>query len=396
MAVRKWRAPVRVLSFSLALTTVLAPHAVWSSAEPARLARPPSPPVPRDPAAGEEAARLLERWAPVFVQHVAPRDAGQDRPTRVDFDGDWVMVNNWANQAHLGTAVPAYAYGGAVLTETHAYLTYSLFYPRDWERPICLPYVCHENDLENVLVVVRRGGEGELQLVETKTHRDFVGRTPRGLALEGGRPLLRVEAYGHGTHACAPGEAACAPGQGRIVYTPGRAAGVPPPEPRGERVPYALLSMRDTLWQHRDSETRDADLTWEDGADGRTGYVSVSAGRVGRPIGVRIAGRRFSWGASPPWGQKAPLGARGAWFLDPAHVVLARFELDGGRAPGARRYVWNPYLDDLAAECSGRACPEPAARGVATAAVTSSWASGGLALALGMLLRRLLRGRQGV
>src|SRR5690606_17890273 len=87
------------------------------------------------PSSVDEAARaeqLLRRWAPTYVQHVDADDAGADRPTRVDFDGDWDTTNNWDNQARFGTALPPAAYGAAILTRTHAYLTFTLYYPRDW------------------------------------------------------------------------------------------------------------------------------------------------------------------------------------------------------------------------------------------------------------------------
>ncbi|MGE3455382.1 MAG: hypothetical protein AB7O24_09755, partial [Kofleriaceae bacterium] len=75
------------------------------------------------------ADRLVQRWAPVYIQHVADDDEGADRPTRVDFDGDWDTTNNWDRQVAYGTKLPPAAYAAGVLTATHAYQTYTMYYP---------------------------------------------------------------------------------------------------------------------------------------------------------------------------------------------------------------------------------------------------------------------------
>ncbi len=308
-----------------------------------------------------EADRLLARWAPIFVQHVAEGDRGRDRPTRVDFDGDWRALGHWRGQAAAGTAMPAHVYGAAILTETHAYLTYHLFYPLDWARPVCVPRVCHENDLESMLVVVARTpGDGELLLVETKPHHDYEARAGAEAAIgESGRPLVSVEAYGHGLHACRAGDPACAPGHRRIVYVPADEPGIPPAAPEGERVGYRLLPVLDTLWRHRAADGPGASELWDLDKGGPLYYRGAAAGRAGLPLGATIAGRVYGSAARPPWGLKAPSGARGDWFLDPAQVTLARHALPSADRPGARRYVFNPFLDELRAECRDDRCPRP-------------------------------------
>jgi hypothetical protein len=321
-----------------------------------------------------EADRLLARWAPVFVQHVAWHDGGRDRPTRFDFDGDWVATNNWKNQSRFGHRLPAHVYGSAVLTATHAYLSYYLFYPRDWMRPFCLPFVCHENDLEAVLVVVGRGpsagasrstsrggpSEGELQLVETKPHWSYVGRTAAEVMLSAdGRPVVRVQSQKHGTYPCAPNEDRCRPDRGRLLYTlaaPGAAPDLSPHEVRGQEVHYTLLPLHDTIWRHRSALAASSGAMWAAGEQPLR-YAGSLQGRLGAPLGTMIAASVHRAGARPPWGLRAPVGARGDWFLDPAAVTLARYRLKDATAPGSRTYVHHPYLDDLRAECAGgKAC----------------------------------------
>jgi hypothetical protein len=342
-----------------------------------------------------EATALLERWAPTFVQHVARRDRGRDRPTRIDFDGDWDATNNWANQRRLKHQLAPAVYGAAVLTETHAYLTYTLYYPRDWTR-LCLPYICHDNDLESVLLVVDRASEpeGELALVETKAHLDYEARHPDEVARDArGRPLIWIEALGHGPYACRPGEEACEPKSGRLMYVRDE-----PPSPSlepadGREVRYELLSLRETLWARRHL-TEDSLALWSAGETGPLHYAGSRCGRLGDTMGASMAWRRYPGGVRPPWALKGRRGARGDWFLDPAAVFGPDIPGLAERGPGALRYVHHPYLSDLAQECVGDRCahpvPPPEPSRMSTLAATGA-AAGLLMLALLRSLARLSR-----
>jgi len=307
-----------------------------------------APAVPAETAetaeARQVAERLLTRWAPVYVQHVADGDHGADRPTRIDFDGDWDATNNWDHQEEHGTALPPAAYGAAILTESHAYLTYTLYYPRDWSRLACLPLVCHDNDLETITVVVERdGGDGRLAEIRTKAHHSISETTGAQVARAADdRPLLWVEPEGHGISVCTAGDPACTPQDGRLVYVPGAAPSAPPDEARGQQVTYELLSLRETLWARRHVQN---DRLWTRGERGPLYYAGRMAGRIGDQMGAAMASSRFMGGVTPPWALAGRGGARGDWFLDPA---------------GTSDYVYNPFLDDLRAECTGPLClPQP-------------------------------------
>ena len=294
------------------------------------------------------AERLSWRWAPVYVQHVDDDDDGADRPTRIDFDGNWDATDNWRNQRERRSALPPAAYGAAILTATHAYLTYTLYYPRDWAS-LCISFVCHDNDLETVqLVVERDDGDGRLVEVRAKAHHaisnTYGGAIARG---EDDRPILSVESKGHGIAACRTNDPDCAARAGRIVYAPGRVASVPPTDASGQTIRYELLSLHDTLWARRDRRREDL---WADGETGPLFYVGRHQGRLGRAMGASMASSRYLGGVRPPWALKGGFGRRGDWFLDPAATERT----------GAR-YVYNPFLDDLAAECRGSRCaPAPA------------------------------------
>lgn len=294
------------------------------------------------------ADELVRRWAPVYVQHVSGDDAGADRPTRIDFDGDWDTTNNWRNQARYRTALPPAAYSAGILSPTHAYLTYTLYYPRDWRSGLCISFICHDNDLETVMVVIERdGGDGRLVEVRAKAHLEIadiagadIARSPED------RPLLRVDAEGHGITVCRRGDARCSARPGRIVYAPSDLASSAPGKAVGQVVRYALLPLRDTLWTRR--HLANAAL-WTSGETGPLHYAGRRIGRLGMQMGASMAGSEYRGGVRPPWAIKGALGTRGDWFLDPAaqHAATTR---------ASTRYDYNPFLDDLAAECVGPRC----------------------------------------
>jgi hypothetical protein len=111
--------------------------------------------------------------------------------TRVDFDGDWNGLNNWANigkrppaDKNRDTMARAYLYYSVVETETHYFINYCAFHPQDRE-PRCVDVECHENDLEGGLHLVKKGpengGMGVLWMMMYLAHDNwFTHLTPAG------------------------------------------------------------------------------------------------------------------------------------------------------------------------------------------------------------------------
>jgi hypothetical protein len=328
-----------------------------------------------DAAAATEARELLEEFAPAFAQEQSASSPEADTPLPVDFDGDWKTTNNWRNLTRAGRTLAPAVYGGAVMTRTHAFLTYVLFYPRDWISPLCVAYVCHDNDLEAVQLVVERASgvaPADLLYVETKAHFDYVAAKGSEIRRDAdGRPVLRVESQGHGIYPVLRGEA-----------LPERARSITPQD-------YQLLSLHSTLWARRSPDASGGEL-WTSGETGFLAYAGARQGRVGALLGASMAGTEYAGGVRPPWGLRASVGARGDWFLDPAYVALARHRALFSRQRSAdSSYVFNPYLDDLARECSGSTCapaPAPPPPGL-----TASGAAGGLLLGLGLVSLRAPR-----
>jgi len=306
-----------------------------------------------------EASALLERWAPSFALDVSSDHPERDRPVSIDFDDDWDATNNWDHLAPDLTARPPVVHGSAILTATHAYLTFTLFYPRDWFWPACVPYVCHDNDLEVVLLVVERAmgparaEPGTLVFVETKAHNDYIARRGSELALDAaGHPWISVESQGHGMHPLLASERL--PSGDQTIVLRGRTGSEQ--EPPGADGSYELVSLRETLWARREISAAHGAL-WSSGETGFLAYAGARQGRRGFLLGASMAGRRYAGGVRPPWGLKASVGERGDWFLDPAYVALSRHRDWFGPSAPSLDYVFNPYLADLGRECLDLACP---------------------------------------
>jgi hypothetical protein len=336
-----------------------------------------------------EAEALARRWAPVFVQHVSDEHPERDRPLPVDFDGDWDATDNWTHLTPDARHQTAVVHGSAILTTTHAYLTYTLFFPRDWQQFLCVPYACHDNDLEVLLVVVERGGQANdsvdrLVLVETKAHRSYLALRGADVARTADRrPLVEVESEGHGMQAVRQGDV---PEGDRRVFIPESATPALEATFAAASERYGLLSLRSTLWQRRSPSAEHGRL-WVEGESGWLSYSGARQGRSGRPMGASMAGREYPGGVRPPWALRA-VGNRGDWFLDPALSTLRRYGswFPAGRAAGGT-YVLNRYLDDLRAECVGPACPSVAAT-ASTVPLSSALLGSMFALGLASLWRR--------
>ncbi len=298
----------------------------------------PEPPVTRTSVLPSTYEALAYYYAPVIYQAAA---TDQDYITRVDFDGDWVGNNNWENQPKGDLA--AYVYYSVIESETHWFLFYSLFHPRDYTPEPCeISNGCHENDMESVQFVVQKDGSeyGRLQAMETLAHANIylyvadpsvtAGYLPVAgpVRWEGERPVVYVEAYGHGIY----GEPVPMK-PGRIVYRVGTEAQVP----AGifDEVTYRLLPIYETLWARREAigQGRLFDRAF------LYGLSLLPAAFDGDTYGEDKA--------NTPWGYNQALGMklhRGDWFLDPAKALAYHASFP---EPFSRQYVYNPYLRDI-------------------------------------------------
>jgi hypothetical protein len=280
---------------------------------------------------------LARHWAPVIHQGAASE---QDFLTRVDYDGDWVGNNNWEN---LPTGdLSAWVYYSVIETETHWFIFYSLFHPRDYE-PYCFPILCHENDLESIQLVVFKDGTqfGRLQVLETLAHShiylyraasEVEGGFLRVLSeviWEGGHPVVYVETYGHGIRGH---EIELAGGE--VIYRVGEEAEIPEGTD-DPQVSYRLVPIWETLWPRRhlvgDGKLFDQPFDYR-----------------GRELPACLDGDDFGADrANAPWGYAQETGdrlSRGDWFLDPARALAYHATFP---QPYSLHYLYNPYLAEL-------------------------------------------------
>lgn len=254
---------------------------------------------------------LATRWAPIHYQDTDSSDYDADYLSRVDYDGDWNAVNNWENQSADVNRLKGAVYYSVVETGTHWFLTYALYHPRDWEDfPDPFEQFTHENDMEGLLLTVRKDGSthGAFEGMVTVAHSDFYSYTPAGSPFTSGaesvdgqvvmqtyngvaHPTTFQEAKGHGLYAK---NAQHAPDGDGVVYYPSGTAEVPS-SGTDSSVGYQLVNMLDAggLWARRaNAETYASPGTfrgdngkdnaantswgWDDGNDGSVPRGSVA------------------------------------------------------------------------------------------------------------------------
>ncbi len=198
---------------------------------------------------------LALHWAPAIYQDTDSSYYVGDYLTHFNFDGDYEGKNNWENLEGK-TTVPAYVYYAVTETETHWFLNYSVFHPRDWHE--WNPLDMHENDLEGVSLAIKKGpGFGQLVAMETLAHDVFYqygnhAGISSGIEeldgpvtfVEGSHPRVFSEAKGHGLYGCGR-ECDSAPSGDGIVYLPGDRAESPTGGDGNytRKVRYALIAM---------------------------------------------------------------------------------------------------------------------------------------------------------
>jgi hypothetical protein len=214
-------------------------------------------------------AALALRWAPVHYQDTDSSDYDADYLSAVDFDGDWNAQDNWEAQDDSVSRLVGAVYYSVVETSTHWHIVYAFYHPRDWVDyydPFGLDQ--HENDMEGVLLTVRRDGSeyGRLEAMVTVAHSDFYSYTPAGSPYTSGRetidgtvvmqsyggfsrPTTRQEAKGHGCYAWNGSEF---PGGDGVVYYP-TGTGEVPSGGNDRFVGYRLVDTfaLSGLWAHR-------------------------------------------------------------------------------------------------------------------------------------------------
>jgi hypothetical protein len=198
----------RLIKYPASLAGVLFVSLIISNVH--HLSRLPKPANPNHgmPPATEPLTPIVKRYAP-FIYAATDKSGGrQDIISNIDFDGDLVGNNNWANFDRFELKPTVYY---AILeTQTHYFVSYHLFHPRDWNHFTFWLNDTHENDGENFQVVVRKS-DGRVVLLWTQAHYRSCVYTNPGSGIESGATQVNgefqnVDSNGvpdeKGTHAC--------------------------------------------------------------------------------------------------------------------------------------------------------------------------------------------------
>jgi hypothetical protein len=303
---------------------------------------------------------LVLRWAPVHHQDVNPSgtwslEGRSDFITAVDFDGDWNTANNWENispeKGHLATG---HAYYSILLTETHAFIIYAFYHPRDWDDMGNELHV-HENDLEGLLAIIEHPGrlgssgfnykdKGVLKAIVTVFHIDFYSYCNRAIPetnwfvgnsedIDGeisfeywegeGHPITAQESEGHGLKAWP--HVKIEGGDG-VVYFPSREMHTQPDSPNDRDNFYRLVDIfvENGLWDRRNNTETFVSYGVFNADDHQWGEAHAPWG----------------WDDTGVAGQGADNVEAGVIVTDPVTLVKSYF---GNLGIFSETYIYNPY-----------------------------------------------------
>jgi hypothetical protein len=312
------------------------------------------------PAFAVSDADLAFRYAPVHYQDTDSSDYPSDYITAFDYDSDRVSTNNWDNRG--SGQWPATAYYSVVESCSHWFITYAFYHPRDWSDTIFDQE--HENDLEGLIVSVRKNGTtyGALEGMITVFHTDFFSFTPAGSPYTNGhenidgsvsfetaggisRPKTVQEAKGHGLKAWPyASDFNGAANQDGIIYYPTQGAAEYPSSGNDRNVPYRLVDINTTngMWAAALNDANAGSAAQTFASFGT--FKGDTSGGCGS--GLKSCGTNS---ANTPWGWddgNDDASYRGEFALDPAHLFSWYF---GGLGTFSQQYLRNPFLTGLRA-----------------------------------------------
>lgn len=296
---------------------------------------------------------LAWRYAPVHHQDADSTKYRSDMLTRIDFDGDWLMNDNWEAAAAMTANPLPYVYYSVTSTPTHWYIVYAFYHPQDWTDTVFDQE--HENDLEGLLVTVYRDGTqyGQLEGAVTVAHTDHFSYTAGGthfsanaedidgsLLVSNGHPMTYQEAKGHGLYAYGGGHVQDGdgiwyyPSKPYLGYETATAPATPSSSNSQPTAYYQLIDIFEPggLWDHRfDSNT----------------FANFGAFRGDTGGGCGSGSSCSTNSANAPWGwddkDDGPVFP-GEMTFDPAHLVSRYFKTT---TPFSRDFDCNPYAVEI-------------------------------------------------
>lgn len=361
--------------------------------------------------------QVAEYYAPEMYQDV---DVGTtpegDLIVKANGDGDWTMTNNWDNLLLLYDPYNAWVYYQAWETDSHYFISYQFFHPRDDKT-----LGSHENDMEGIVIVAKKDGTlfngleyGSLKVMETLAHDTYYQYSTSGSGVTTAadnidatilltstifgpeHPRLYIESKGHGVCAHEPflycngafmgpgGPNSDFPGGDGLIYSYTGVATSPPTNYGDNPVAgYALWSFLNDMWPYRlntlngNIDTTPTEIIYDQFYD----YVPAG-GRPDIPLALTRADGTISGAfdgdspgndnAKPPWGQAAGNGPvnKGMWGIDPAYVFSVRLNFNDPAY--SLNYIANPYLGMFSLPTPSLATPNTVYAGDVSRIITIS------------------------
>ena len=307
---------------------------------------------------------LVENYAP-FVAQETWFEPKADYLARFDYDGNWRGADNWEN-LQSGSS-KAFVYYAVMETETHWFLIYNFFHPRDYSD-FCVASSCHENDNEGLILTVRKDSTkfGKLEVMETLAHNNIYSFTNNSAIKKGvhdidgkiefhenTHPIIFIEAGGHGIFSSSYKSSIFDAAKMEfkqntgVTYVYGKKS-ESPTYANDRNVSYALLPIYDEWWTKSTKETAEANETFDNfyvyepfGNRPRTNAKYISGAFHGVTASKNQAKPFWAWFDKKTRDKK--ILNTGQWALDPAYAVSMNLKFPN-ELPISLEYIFNPYL----------------------------------------------------
>jgi hypothetical protein len=307
---------------------------------------------------------LVENYAP-FIAQETWFEPKADYLARFDYDGNWRGADNWAN-LEKGSS-KAFVYYAVMETETHWFVLYNFFHPRDYSD-FCIAGTCHENDNEGIILTVRKDTSkfGKLEVMETLAHNNVYSFTNNPAIrkrvhdidgqielYEKTHPIIFIEAGGHGVFSTDSESSLFSAAKMEFKQNTGitYVYNKKPENPQfanDRNVSYALLSIADEWWVKGSQESIKTNETFDDfyvyepfGNRPRTSAKYISGAFNGQMASKNMAKPFWAWYDRKMRDKK--ILNTGQWALDPAYSVSMSLSFPDN-LPVSLRYIFNPYL----------------------------------------------------
>jgi len=326
---------------------------------------------------------IAKKFAPIIYQGIEG-DGFSDLITNFNYDGNWIGNDNWDNLDKFKNSLKPYIYYSILETEDYYYINYDIFHPRDWKgglitktilgfvklliayieptQNLRLVQLSHENDLEGLVVMVKKGiepiTEDRVEYINIFSHdafkqfqseNNFTSSFPI-FQIENRRPVLYIEPKGHGISPY--------PMKENIKYIKYEFNENKNQNIAKNTITYDLLPVFDEFWQRAINGNKEMFANFdsfnnfiiEAKVNGQKINIMKNFGKIGTDFygdnGVNNA-------ATAPWGWREIVYSKiyginlgndfviGEWFFNPAKFLKNKYNLSKDIS---ETYLFHPYF----------------------------------------------------